>query len=450
MKPIELIGLKGIVLDLVSSDKREIGYQILDHIFSKATTLQELDVVGELSLKTEYRDLYFKCAEMAYSVALTTQERYAARNNLIKAYTAMNYPDKALYYIEQQLSLMPDDFEMLCQKAANTSLSGDKEAGEAMLLEILKKFPEEEKHIQALLSGKYLREGNLTRGISVFIDTYKGKNRLFDEQLKMKRWGGIVYPGKKIYVDGEGGIGDEIINIRFFKNIEKLGMTPILYSHNNKYYKHKNDLFARHGYQIQTESYSIDSTQYWIPMMSLPATLGLTEEKLWTGTYLTPLRNEKNKLPDSKFKIGIKCSGNPYFAQDEYRKIPLDLMLQYLPKDVDIYYIDTTDGHNGVINLADRITSWEDTLDYIDQMDCIVSSCTSLVHAAGAMGKTTFVAVPIAEYYVWTSSRRDNSTPWYGDNFHVMKQVELRDWHQPLSQISKQVNDLLKRKIGYE
>jgi tetratricopeptide (TPR) repeat protein len=450
MKPLEFLGLKRIVLDLVSSDKRETGYQILDHLFSKATTLQELDVIGELSLKTEYRDLYFKCAEMGYSIALTTQERYAARNNLIKAYTTMNYPDKALFYIEQQLSLTPNDFEMLCQKAANTSLLGDKESGEAMLLEILKKFPQEEKHIQALLSGKYLREGNLARGISVFIDTYKGKNKLFDQEFRMKRWNGVVYPGKTIYVDGEGGIGDEIINIRFFKNIEKLGMTPILYSYNNKFYRHKNELFARHGYKIQTEPYSMDRSQYWIPMMSLPATLGLTEEKLWTGTYLSPLRNEKNKLSGDKFKIGIKCSGNPYFAQDEYRKIPLDLMLQYLPKNADIYYIDTTDGHKGVINLADRITSWEDTLDFIDQMDCIVSSCTSLVHAAGAIGKTTFVAVPIAEYYIWTSSRRDNSTPWYGDNFHVMKQTELRDWHSPLSQIAEQVNNLLKRKKGYE
>jgi hypothetical protein len=118
-------------------------------------------------------------------------------------------------------------------------------------------------------------------------------------------------------------------------------------------------------------------------------------------------------------------------------------MLSYLPKDADIYYIDKTKGHPGTIELADRIESWEDTLDFIDQMDCIVSSCTSLVHAAGAIGKTTFVAVPIAEYYIWTTSRKDTSSPWYGSNFQVMKQTELRDWNEPLSKISEQVKILV-------
>jgi hypothetical protein len=183
-------------------------------------------------------------------------------------------------------------------------------------------------------------------------------------------------------------------------------------------------------------------------MMSLPAVLGLNEDMLWKGTYLSPLRNPKNELPKSRFKIGIKCSGNPFFAQDEYRKISLEQMLACLPKEADIYYIDTLGGHPGTIDLADRIDSWEDTLDFIDQMDCIVSSCTSLVHAAGAIGKTTFVAVPIAEYYIWTSSRTDASTPWYGSNFHVMKQKKLRDWAEPLASISTHVKTLFDNKLN--
>ena len=446
MKNDDVMGLRSVILDLVSSDKRHLAYDVLDHMFEKSNSPMDFDIVGELALKTEHRELYFKCAQSAYALSLTTHQKNAARNNLIKAYSGMNRPQKALELIEQQLMVTPDDFEMLCQKAANLSLSGNKVAGEAMLEELLTKFPNEHKHIQALLSGKYLREGNIVKGISVFVDTYKQKNTLFDQQLKMKRWSGIARPGKTVYVDGEGGIGDEFINIRFFDRIKKLGMNPVLYSHDNKFYRDKNNLFRRHGYQIQTEPYSINSKEYWIPMMSLPATLGLSEKDLWAGTYFEPLRNPKNKLKGDKFKIGIKCSGNPYFAQDEYRKIPLDLMLKYLPKNADIYYIDTVDDHPGTIDLASRIESWEDTLDFIDQMDCIVSSCTSLVHAAGAIGKTTFVAVPIAEYYVWTSTRTDNTTPWYGDNFHVMKQTKVRDWDEPLSEISREVFKLMERK----
>jgi ADP-heptose:LPS heptosyltransferase len=98
-----------------------------------------------------------------------------------------------------------------------------------------------------------------------------------------------------------------------------------------------------------------------------------------------------------------------------------------------LYYFDKEKTHPGCINLNDKLDSWEDTLDYIDQMDIIVSSCTSLVHAAGALGKRTIVITPIAEYYTWTSTRTDESTPWYGDNFTVLKQKKPRDWSEPLA-----------------
>ena len=71
------------------------------------------------------------------------------------------------------------------------------------------------------------------------------------------------------------------------------------------------------------------------------------------------------KLSSNKFKIGIKCSGNPYFSQDEYRKIPVELMLSYMPQDAEIYYIDKEVGHEGCIDLGEKIETWEDTLDFI-------------------------------------------------------------------------------------
>jgi hypothetical protein len=184
-------------------------------------------------------------------------------------------------------------------------------------------------------------------------------------------------------------------------------------------------------------------------MMTLPGYLGLKEHELWSGTYLTPLKNPKNKIPGTKPKIGIKCSGNPYFAQDEYRKIPIEKMLKILPKEADIFYIDEKPiDHPGVIDLSHMINSWEDTLDIIDQMDCIVSSCTSLVHAAAAIGKTTFVAVPIAEYYIWTTTKKDGSSPWHGNNLFVSRQTKVRDWEEPLNVIENKLKDFLRINYG--
>lgn len=445
MNNLELVGFKSTVLDLLKSDKRQIAFDLLDHFFKKATTMEEFDAIGELALKTDYRTLYLKCAEISHSVALTTDQKRASRANLINAYNAMNYPEKALFYIQLQLQQTPDDFNTLCQKAANISLTGDKKTSEKMICDLLQKYPEKRVELQSMLSGKYLREGKLVEGVQAFVEAYKPRHKIFDEQLQIKRWDGIPRPGRIVYVDGEGGIGDEIINIRFFEKIKSFGMRPILCSPDTKYYKDKNSLFKRHGIEILSETFSIKTKEFWVPMMSLPAVLNLTEKDLWNSPYLFPLR--KKEIRSDKFKIGIKCSGNPYFAQDEYRKIPLELMVSYLPKEAELYYIDKIKvNHPRVINTADEINNWDDTLDLIDSMDCIVSSCTSLVHAAGAIGKTTFVAVPIAEYYIWTSSKKDYSSPWYGENFYVMRQKQLRQWNEPLAEIEKYVKKIMMEK----
>lgn len=445
MNTLELIGFRATILKLLNAGKRDTCWEILDHFFKHASTLSEFDAIGELALKTEYRNLHLRCAETAHAAALTNEEKRASRYNLINAYNMMNYPEKAVFYANLQLEQTPDDYKSLCQKAANTSLMGKKEEGEQLLDQLIVKFPDKNKELQSMLSRKYLRDGELAKGVKAFTEAIKEKNELFDVQLRMKQWDGIPRPGRIIYVDGEGGIGDEIINIRFFNRIRDLGMRPILCSPNNKFYKEKNELFARHGIEILSESFSIDRREFWTPMMGLPATLNLTEDDLWNSPYLYPQNNKK--IESKKFKIGIKCSGNPYFAQDEYRKIPLDVMLKYMPEEAELYYIDKLKvNHPRIIDLADEINSWEDTLDIIDSMDLIVSSCTSLVHAAGAIGKTTIVAVPIAEYYIWTTSRKDCSTPWYGDNFYVMKQTKLRDWHEPLNQVAKQINILMENR----
>lgn len=436
--------LRPVVMDLLYQEKRHLAFEILDLYFPKATTIEDFDTLGYLSLKAEHRELYLKCAEAAYSRAENSEQLWIARTNLYKAYNAMNQPDRALFYIDINLQQQPDDFETQTQKAFNLALRGEKEAGEQILLKLQEKFPDRATDLVSALSGRMLRQGQTAKGILAFLGTFKPEGARFETVMRMKRWTGMAQPGKTIYVDGEGGIGDEIINIRFFDNIKKLGMHPVLYSTWSEYRRDTVDLFRRHGHEVITETFSIDRSQLWAPMMSLPAYLNLTEDQLWTCPYLSPLRQSKNQLTKGGFKIGIKCSGNPYFSQDEYRKIPIDVFLSKLPQQAEIYYLDREPvNHPRVIDMSSSINSWEDTLDLIDQMDCIVSSCTSLVHAAGAMGRTTFVAVPIAEYYIWSTSSKTTRSPWYGPNLHVFKQTQVGCWDEPLQQISQLVQGLI-------
>jgi hypothetical protein len=409
-----------------------LAHQILDYFEVQATSLEDYNVLGELSIKAKHDGLRLKAAEYVYTHCKTTEELYAARENLIQIYNTLNQPEKALFYVDLNLMIKPNDFDMLQYKAFNLALMNRREESEKILLSLIATTNKQKENLDYVLSGRQLRSGDTANGIKNFITKFKPLNPLFQDQLKLKFWDGGVYPGKTIVVNGEGGIGDEIINIRFFKWFERMGMTPILYSSWSKFRPDIVDVFRRHGYRVETNFLFFQKDWLWTHMMALPAYMGLQEKDLWTGPYLNPLRQEKNQLDDSNFKIGIKCSGNPYFDQDVYRKIPVDQMLSIMPKEASVYYVDKEKSPDDCIGLKDRIDTWEDTLDFIDQMDIVVSSCTSLVHAAGAMGKRTIVVVPIAEYYVWTSTRTNNTTPWYGDNLTVLKQTKLRSWQEPL------------------
>ena len=434
----------GLVVDyLVSNDKHFLAHQVLDEFAKKAHTMAEYDSLGAAALRAQHHKLQLKCAQYLYTHSTNTQQLFDARENLYKIYNSLNEPEKALFYIELNLKIKPNDTDTLLQKAFNLALMNRRKEAEDIIQSVAADSEEIAESIEYSLSGKLLREGHTAKGINGFINTFKPTNPLFEENLKLKFWDGGAYPGKTIVVNGEGGVGDEIINIRFLDHLKKLGMKPILYSSWHKYRPDTVDLFRRHGHEVVTNHLFFKKDYLWTHMMSLPGFLGLTEKQLWSGPYLTPLRQEKNRLDDAKFKIGIKVSGNPWFEQDVYRKIPINEMLASLPKEASVYYIDTDKEYEGTISLKNRIKSWEDTLDFIDQMDIIVSSCTSLVHAAGAMGKETIVVTPIAEYYVWTSTRTDGTTPWYGDNFKVIKQTKVRSWKEPLNEVS----EILKGKM---
>lgn len=436
--------LKTIVDELVRNDNHELAHQLIDHYYKKATTPMEFDGIGASAIAAKYFEMQLKCALAAYTVARGEEGLFAARENLYKAYMTMNYPDKALFYIDLNLKMRPNDFQTTSQRAFALAQMCRREESEQILMSLVGHEEQGDSDLDYALSGKMIREGHTAKGIRNFITAFKPKNPLFEDQLQLEFWSGQIEPGRTIVINGEGGVGDEIINIRFLNHIRDLGMTPILYSSWYRYRPDLTDLFRRHGYRVETNSMFFKSDWMWTHMMALPAYLNLNEDQLWSGPYLTPQRLAKNQLNDTKFKIGIKCNGNPYFEQDIFRRIPIEEIIQAIPDNVSIYYFDKEKTADGTISLKDKLDTWEDTLDYIDQMDLILSSCTSLVHAAGAIGKRTIVVTPIAEYYTWTSTRINETTPWYGDNFTVLKQTKLRSWKEPLQRASEIIQQMLK------
>ena len=87
------------------------------------------------------------------------------------------------------------------------------------------------------------------------------------------------------------------------------------------------------------------------------------------------------------------------------------------------------------------LSTFEQTLAEIRDLDIVITSCTSIAHASAAMGKHTIVFTPMSSYYVWCHS--GDQSPWYGDNVKLIRQQKPRCWKQPLKQLKEYLDSLV-------
>src|SRR5262249_48564709 len=142
------------------------------------------------------------------------------------------------------------------------------------------------------------------------------------------------------------------------------------------------------------------------------------------------------RLPDGVgLRVGLNWAGNPTFHRDAIRSIGLRPMLPLLAQSgVQFFALqkDLRDGdaeilrdHPGVTGLGDQIESFADTAAIISQLDLVISSDTSVVPLAGALGKPVWVLLQHVPDWRWLLDRDDS--PWY-PTARLFRQTEIGDW----------------------
>ena len=421
-------------------DKAKI---VLDLLKPYANDLSSIDQLGKLYADIREFNDTLELAHKIYSMIDTTEGKFDARVNIIRAYLNLNMPKEALVYININEKQNPDDHPNQMDKAMAYFLLDDKVQGEQILRRILTEPHTDDVDFRVNFNlGTYdLRNGKFKEGLRhVLLD---GRKLNIWHEFKFPKeqlWEGTPISGKTIVLCAEGGIGDELISVRFMKHFRDVGMTPIWMTDR----KDIAEIFNRNGFKTISTLKNIPPNWLWTYSMPSPTYLDLDEDQLWYGSYLTSINNVP-QLTSKKKKIGIKCMGNPKYDQDLHRTIPFEELIDSIPEDYEIYsfHIDENFEHPRVIQLKDNIKTWDDTLDYLNQMDLVVSSCTSLIHAAGAMGKDSIVIIPILTYYTW--ARLGYHTKWYGDNLTILRQTEYDNWNAPLNELKDHLNDLCIR-----
>jgi hypothetical protein len=254
--------------------------------------------------------------------------------------------------------------------------------------------------------------------------------------------------GKTVLINLEAGCGDNIIYARFATEVWKRGGKCILCCD-----KSLHSLFMRiPGVNSCITTDQIPSTDhdFWIPGFSCSWLFGHDKDTIPNKPYIFPMDNsvdiwEKLLNTDKKYKVGIRWSGNPQFEHQQFRIFPPKKLIN-LHKDFDniqFYSLqvhsDLIDLPDGVVDLRHLLISWEDTASCIDNLDLVITSCTSIAHLASAMGKQTWVIVPILPYHIWAYG--EHHSPWYQKTTKIFRQEVFGDWEDPFDSIKKELKE---------
>ena len=237
----------------------------------------------------------------------------------------------------------------------------------------------------------------------------------------------------------EGGLGDEIIFVRWAKYLRTKCKVLKVFCHRSLL-----RILTNSGYDCEPidllKTYNYD---HYCPAMSLPSISSIESPKQhvtfpyiqsFTEPYVT---KQLDNLAKGKKKIGIKWYGNPEFEHDQFRSVPSQA-LKGLSKYGQLFSLQFEDIDPNIPNCKDLINDWQDTYSVLKSLDLVVTSCTSVAHFAGSIGVKTIVLVPLVSYFTWSSS----NIAWYPDNVVVIKQTRYNDWSNEIDLLYKIMDKL--------
>jgi hypothetical protein len=186
----------------------------------------------------------------------------------------------------------------------------------------------------------------------------------------------------------------------------------------------------------------------WVPMGELIQRVQGERPESPQKPYLfaDPLlvaRWEKKIPRQGKLRVGLRWQGRPS-AESPFRDVPFSEYRQLLSiEGCDFYSLQRDTGFDQLqpgdrmVDLAAELSSWEETAAAITQLDLVITSCTSIAHLAGALGKETWLYTPFQPFFVWRQP--GNQSVWY-PNVRLFRQKRVGDWREVTRQVKSELS----------
>jgi len=258
--------------------------------------------------------------------------------------------------------------------------------------------------------------------------------------------------GKSIIISLEGGYGDEIIHARFATSYKKMGAKKVYLAAAPELVSVLGRIEGCDGVILRNAANSV-AHDYWVPGFSAGWIAGHTFKDFPNKPYITAVPEMVEKWKDiiktDKLKIGIRWAGNPKFEHQQFRRFPPKFLTELSSyENVQLYSLQRDQNiielPENIIDLQDQLDTWEETLGAIQNLDLVITSCTSIAHAAAALGKETWVLTPILPYHTWTFGAPHSKKSPYYECVTLYRQEDAKKWNSTFQKLYKDFEKVSK------
>ena len=326
---------------------------------------------------------------------------------------------------------------------------------EELLPFILNKFPKLDKTNFSILKNfkgdyKLLWEAYFKKTIKVYP---KGVYENVKYLLKLKNVKLVTDLNhlENVFLFKQGGTGDEILFFRWISQLKNFVSGEIQYLSDQII----DDTFFRIDCGLKKFTYNPKKNYTALSIFQLPHLLNIgdnisNQRYLSCNMELLPLYANK-----TKFRIGLCHHGQNISKLRGLLSIPRDDIVEKIgdrAEIVNLYYGEKTyvkgqktllkkEPRNSLM-LYPKLDNYEELLAIIETCDVVISCDTSVAHAAGAMGKKTFVLCNGRLYFPWFIEGHVGKSRFYED-VTVVKQFQPANWE---ISVDKVVNELIQYK----
>jgi tetratricopeptide (TPR) repeat protein len=428
------------------AEAESIYRQILQIAPSHPTALHNL---GEIAYRMGKYDIAIELASRA--VAHMPLEA-TFRNTLAAALFAANRPDESYESCKVALQLNPN-FSHAYGNLGNCLAERGELQGSIAAFERALQLDPENAVAHDGLGLSLLKTGQLQRGWREQEWRWQKPGFQARRHVGQPHWDGSDLAGKTILLYIEQGYGDLFHLCRYVPLLAARGATVILEAVGDI----ESLLRRLPGVHEVLIAGSVPTTEFDFvcPLLSVPLFYGTTLETIPAEVpYMSVAPDRAAAWADSlkgdgNFKVGLTWAGRSFplnRATTLKALAPLGqiagITFYSLQKEEAAREAQNPPAGMNVVDLAGRLTDFQETAAAIGAMDLIITIDTAVAHLAGALAKPVWTMLHSAPDWRWLEHREDS--PWY-PTMRLFRAQKRNDWPAVVQKVKGELAKLVQQ-----